>query len=761
MVEGLPPVKIQFVAGGVAEVKSAMKNLEQAIIQHDKTITASQKSSARDRVISEKQAIADAVRLEKEGQKEKLTLLKESLKQMTEEQRKKYKEDINLEKQAQREALRVVKERVSEERRILREAERENRHIRRDDRWQFLKSSLTSLGVPGVSTGTRVAAQFMGESVLRAAGGGGGAAAAAGGVSLAGGIAIGAGVAAAVGALYLLKKGVDLVVDGLTSAAHEMVGAVITIGGGFSIGESLVKAARAEREAAKFSIASGSPGNEQYISTSDVLRTARAMSHGTEFETGDILASARAYQKITGRGKSFFDMSKDLTQIASVTGASMQQVGQTAGQFKIQFPNLSNNEMVQLLKNTVAQGMKGAIEFEDMAKAAEISSKAEFFGGGNKVANVTKALGFAQLTMAAAGSSDEAITGGKRFLEELVSKSTQISAAIKTNVLEKGKITDPERIAAKIAAYVEGSSPHLMQAQKWFGERGIKTVEGIMQQTEIKPGMSQKQKEDAYYEAIVKFTRANQDGAEFQEMFNKSTKTSEYQLKEIFNELKSAVGEDLAKALKESMPGIKDFVKTLAGTSPVLGALFHSLANILPTVISAFENLIPILFGAMRTFLRALMTAGTITPQEYLNYRNNINESEGVFNYNMQESKRAKKDKFFGEAVEGINNEGLTLDQVRERLKGAMPSVTGVGNFVEENPPNTMTYEQYSKLLTQQKILENREESVKSLIENTLATKDQTETIKNLTKIMENSYGGTHGSNYPSRNGRPIMVDET
>ena len=410
------------------------------------------------------------------------------------------------------------------------------------------------------------------------------------------------------GSLMLFKKGLDLVTGSLSKAASEMVSGVTTIGGGFSIGSSLVKAASLETSAAQI-VANALP--EPGVgapSRGEVLSWAKGSARGGEHTAEQFLGGLRAYQGLTGRTSQFMKMAPFIGKLASVSGAPFEQLAMGAAQAGLQFQNFSAEQIQDIMLKQWQAGREGAIEIKDAQTMARVTAGARMLSGGPTVANYMKQIGMVQIARRSVSSPEEATTAYERFQQFAATHSGEIEALGGQKVLNKqSQFTNMSQTVADAIKIL--MTKGYGTAEKLFGREGIRMVQAAAGVT----GGTYDKDAVAMIDTIVN-TKASLNDLDI--AFKEVTTTTAYELKQAFNELTEEVGSSLLIVLKESGPQVKGLLKDLVKSVPNLMAEFLALSTVLPIVGDAFIALGPLVIELSKLLLSAVGWMTDMSPEQ-------------------------------------------------------------------------------------------------------------------------------------------------
>jgi hypothetical protein len=495
-----------------------------------------------------------------------------------------------------------------------------------------------------------------------------------------------AGLAAVAGSLYMMKRALDVVTGGFTAAAHELAGGVTQIGGGFGIGSSLVKAASLETQAYQISYNAASAKDRMPVS--EIMSWSKAGSKSGEHSQEQYLAGLRSYQALTGRTSEFKNMSGFIGKLSSVSGASFEDLAKSAAQTRLQFSEFTPNQMQDLLLKQWQAGKEGAIEIKDAGAMARVTAGARMLAGGPTVENFMKQIGGVQIARRVAASPEEAVTAYERFQDFSARNSGQLEALGAHKVLNKdNKFRDMAQTIVDSAHIIGKINPG--QAEKLFGREGIRMARGAA--AVIGEGKSNEQA----LALVNEILNTKSSLKDLDEAFKEIQNTTQYQLKQAFNELTEEVGTGLMSVLKENMPQIKGLLKDLIASIPNLMTEFLAMGQMLPLVGDSFKALVPVTMEFAKALLQM---AGWLTdiPEKR---RDEMNaEFQGVIARLEEQRQNANRspEQIIGQRAQDvvaikdiIKSEQLNLSSNQESdiLKGG-PSAARTAGWLLANRPD-------------------------------------------------------------------------
>lgn len=349
----------------------------------------------------------------------------------------------------------------------------------------------------------------------------------------------------------------------------------LSLGGGFSVQDSLHEEAQLQRNAILFSNSAfqNRPG-ERRMSAEAIQERSRANAIRTGIDADQLLGASASYGAKSGDYSGGLELQEYFGKLAKGTGANAEDVAKAAGILKVQNQNLSTDEMKGLLLNVVRQGQIGSVEFSDLAKVAGSMTRSSADYAGSQTRTQGKLLGLGQIAMRTAGTDPrEAATVLSNLSSDAMKHSDEIGAVIGKDFLNaKGQIADaPEEFIAKIMG-ATGANPQKLQ-DLGFGKRSIKMFQALApvfneaESRALKAGASKEEANKAGKDAVLadmkKVTDASMTKEELEQNFAEVMKSSAEEFEGAVRELKMAVGKQLLPALKPLVKVLRDLVPTV------------------------------------------------------------------------------------------------------------------------------------------------------------------------------------------------------
>jgi hypothetical protein len=374
------------------------------------------------------------------------------------------------------------------------------------------------------------------------------------------------------------------------------------MGGGAIIGAGIAKQMHVSKSAAALANkAFGTPGETRSREQiqSDLMKQSREIGDVTGDRAG-VIEAIDKFVAISGSLASAQKLAPFMANISDATGAGMGDVGKTGGQvlqniMATRGVSASDTEgMNQALRDTeeimlamAGHAKIGSIEFSDLATqmGKVMSSTARFDG---QVADLANQMGaISQLAIAGGASSpEEAMTAIMRFSDDLIQNAQRFDklakeAGVKESFFtDKGKtkLRDPTSIMMDVLKVSKGD---LTKVKKIFGIRAMKAVEPFQQSyvTARQGGATEDEALAQLQTTINRFKGAKMTRAEADTSATFARQQTGRSLQIEWERLTQDVGEELAPALREMVPSIRELAATLKDGVPYVKAFFEQLAQ--------------------------------------------------------------------------------------------------------------------------------------------------------------------------------------
>lgn len=545
------PVVIEMMLRGMPAVQNGLRTVEQAVMASMRSQTTSAQRAARERLSivdreardkvramlrsdQETRRIQDrAVKETERAAKKRAAAEEREMRQMVREAEKSANARIRIEQKVDREFAAMQKKREAENARIIREDER--RQEQSAMRIQRIRDRSASMA------GRHAAREAEKERREREAFRQRFAGAAFSGVS----------------------RGVSAIGRGVAATA----GVASQLGGGFSIADSVKEVAELERSAVRFSNAAYM-GTGSRIDPKALQAQAKAASIATGISPNELMAGAHAFLAKTGApGESMANM-RLFGEIATGTGASIEDVAKAAGTLRVQNKDLTGEGMKSILLQTVRQGQKGSIEFSDLATAIGKITRTSSGYVGKQEKTQAELLGIAQLGMATMSDPRDVATSLAGIESDTKKHWQKMQGALGPNTFDKmGRITTgPSEFIANVMEKTGGDTRKLQELG--FGKQAMKYFQALAPEfQEAGGGAAGKDK------ILTKMREAVAEpmsDSELKDNVKTVLNTSAAQFETSMTQLKVAVGEQLmpefvklAGVLKDSLPALKSVLQVL------------------------------------------------------------------------------------------------------------------------------------------------------------------------------------------------------
>lgn len=358
---------------------------------------------------------------------------------------------------------------------------------------------------------------------------------------------------------------------GITSAlgaASSLVGMVGGLGGGLAMGDALNAQIGAEKAAASFSVASGGD-----IKTEDALRSANEISRKHGIENTSVLEGMQSFTAKTGNAKMGLENADFMAKISKSQGIDIKEVAALMGTFSTQNQSLKSEDLQKMILAAAGQAKAGSVEIADMAKAlSKVTASAGGFEG-NQMENMTRLAGLVQAGAKGTGSAEEAATSVSMLSSDFSSHKDQFRA-LGVDPFTKGG-AKLKNINETLISTISKTKGNQEQLAPLFGESSRKTVNVLASEynrirdktmAETKGTKAEKENagDKAAEQGLRKYMEELQNASLTVEQLDKDyrvvSETVSEKTNKSFNEVKIMMGEKLLPEFAKLVPVIGQLV---------------------------------------------------------------------------------------------------------------------------------------------------------------------------------------------------------
>lgn len=204
-----------------------------------------------------------------------------------------------------------------------------------------------------------------------------------------------------------------------------IAGAAAAIGGGFTIADSLQRGVADEAAAGQLVRSASESGG---FTKKDVMTAASKQTIEKGVDKADVIAGIDEFVKKSGSLKAAMGLMDELASLSAATGASMSDLGMTAGDVFNKTGNV--DDVIAVMRNFAGQGQAGAVDIRDLGEyGSRLTATAGRFTG-NLVGNIG-AMGALAQTAVKTGTANDARVGTTAVMalaEDVSSKSDKFAA---------------------------------------------------------------------------------------------------------------------------------------------------------------------------------------------------------------------------------------------------------------------------------------------------------------------------------------------
>lgn len=357
------------------------------------------------------------------------------------------------------------------------------------------------------------------------------------------------------------------------SFATNIFGGLLAIGGGAGIYSGLDQFLELDKQAMEFHHAAGVVGLQ--ISPQEFKDKARAM--GAEYNMSPTDAG-KVYKTIldaTGNAKMTTELAPLSTRLAYSEYADPVEVAKMLGQFAVQNPGMSAQQIRDIGAGAIRSTQYGSVEIPDLLKVAPAVTANAYKFAGSTQDNILKELVAVQIAKRASVSPEEAATALNRLPDDLVKHYKKIKSFGLEVFADQGH-TKLKSLDVLIPDIMDKIGFNQEKIRQVFGERSGRFFNAFGQaysqrREELKgTGLSDKEADkQAKQFAIQQFTDLFKDLGISVEQEDKSVAERRNSAEEKFK----AVILDLKDKFTDLAPSILQVVDNLKPLIPILGDL--------------------------------------------------------------------------------------------------------------------------------------------------------------------------------------------
>lgn len=353
----------------------------------------------------------------------------------------------------------------------------------------------------------------------------------------------------------------------IVGGVSKVAGMVGQLGGGFSIADSVKEMGELEKSSVMFSNAAYM-GKGKRIDPKALQNEAKAAAILTGVNPNELMQGAHAFLAKTGNAGDARASMKLFGEIATGTGAKIEDVAKAAGTLKVQNNDLTPENMKGILLQTVRQGQKGSIEFSDLAGSVGKITRTATGYVGDQGKTQAELLGIAQLGMATMSDPRDVATSLAGVESDTKKHWRKMGGALGAGTFDNmGRITKgPSEFIASVMEKTNGDTRKLQELG--FGKQAMKYFQALA--PDFQKAGGGKAGKEALLTKMKDAVAEPMGYGELQTNVKNILDTSAMQFETSMTQLKVAVGERLMPELLKIVPLLRDAI-------PVVGRLLDKL----------------------------------------------------------------------------------------------------------------------------------------------------------------------------------------
>lgn len=349
-------------------------------------------------------------------------------------------------------------------------------------------------------------------------------------------------------------------------------GGALALGGGFSVADAVQTGITNRGKAADLATQSNGA-----VSPQAILEKSAAIGNIMGVATEQVIGGLDAFVAKSGDVKAGFASIQDLVELATATGADLQELSRTAG--IVQMTTGNAKDTMGVMREMAGMGRAGSVDMRELSQyAGRITSGASQFG--NKREAITQLGAFVQQAAATGGatSAPEATEAVARFATDVFEHEGAFKGAgVKTRDKSGKFLRAPIDIVKDSIGATGGDTGKLLEM---FGKMSYRSVAGYQDvynrasQGVLAGGGTAANAKAAGMKAIdaafATFAATALKEAQVKEEATRRIQETDKQLEMVLNQLRESVAAELLPELRRLMPQIRElvpaFVKLLRAT---------------------------------------------------------------------------------------------------------------------------------------------------------------------------------------------------
>lgn len=395
---------------------------------------------------------------------------------------------------------------------------------------------------------------------------------------------------AAVAAVLVVKKGLELLADGIKYGVNEFADAILEIGGGFKVSSALVMGAR--NEAAATQLATSMAGN---IDPKRMEEMIARLSKGSFFTREQHTEAARAWAEKAGNLEGYEEMAGFNEKVARTTSVDLKETTELSAKLHTAAPKMSTKDLQNTILGIVGLGQQGPIEAKSFVagEGAKLLTQASQLKGGLTSENVNKVTGAAEAIAGGTGMTPQtAVTATDALFKDIKNIATKRPEVLRGlgGTFEHGQVGKIDKILENLVVRdFHGQLGNI----KGLNRRSKDAIAGLRTSAGVEATDTDQQIREKVAAVQKKFNQP-QTMEQLDENMKKVSDTVENKVVTAFNELRNVVSDALMPALREVVNGpLMAFMKSLTDSKDQIANAGGVISGTLTVVAALFDAFKP------------------------------------------------------------------------------------------------------------------------------------------------------------------------
>ena len=361
-------------------------------------------------------------------------------------------------------------------------------------------------------------------------------------------------------------------VGGTLRTAGGLAMGALTFGGAVAATDAIRDRASLDAESRATAIKAYIPGQNQRVDPKEITQQALAVQAATNIDAGEVAQGLGRYVDLASDYKGGSANLMGLGKLAKASGSNFGEVMSAAGYLKTQNPDITDPQMMEMMRGIVGQGKLGAIGIAELAKSApKLTASSAMYSGSQGDAQ-RNLLGLAQVAVKTTGSPEDAATAITHLGSDIMGHRKELAAAGVTGITDKnGMLADPAILLSKLLAKAGGDPGKLKDLG--IGDRSIKVFEALAPMYQRSEAAKKGSGEAAVRNEVNRYEKAGYSEGDVNEDFNIVMKGTAERFKGSVQSIEKALADGLQPSVDRIVERLPELVPQIVRLAEAMGKL--------------------------------------------------------------------------------------------------------------------------------------------------------------------------------------------